>query len=145
MSQSTESSVEIRKSWAGVQSLRWKLKRIGFGSQLGGALYPHFLEDAAHSLPFLHAYSILGDALQLRADAGDFPYRLSTKGFPRLGPLFDAAKDLDWCGHQQFIGEGIARRNELAHRGECLPRFDCWRHIDAIGDVLRETGCRHPL
>jgi hypothetical protein len=130
---------EILESWAGLEAIRGKIQRVALSSHFRGALFPLVIVDAANNLPFLHAYSVLAEALQLRADRGDFSYKPRGR-FQSLQRMFDAAANLKWCGHRTLIKVGITRRNELAHKGALLPRRECWDYIDAIGDVLREWG-----
>ncbi len=123
---------EIRSAWNGVEALRGRIQRALFAS-LGdvGGVYPFSVADAAHNLPFLHAYSVLGDTLQQIASEGKFACRSIF-----LGKLLHASeKVLPW---QDFalIKSGAERRNDLAHRGDLLSRGDCWKYVDAIKTEL---------
>ena len=64
---------EVEKNWAGVEALRGKLKRSAFASTgVVGGVFPFALADAAHNLPFIHAYSVLNDVLEQLASEGHF-------------------------------------------------------------------------
>jgi len=64
---------EIRRSWNGVEVLKDRIQ-VGLFSAVGiiGGVYPFSVADAAHNLPFLHAYSVLNDALRQLASEGKF-------------------------------------------------------------------------
>lgn len=49
---------------------------------------------------------------------------------------------LPW-NHFALIQEGYARRNDVAHRVEVLPRGECWRYIDGIKAELTGWGILH--
>ena len=122
---------EIRESWRGVEGLRDKLQRALLGSFAEGASFAIFAADAAHNLPFVHACAVLNDVLEQLKQEGHFQ---SKSIF--LGTLLYASKaKLPWKNFS-VIEEAVARRNGLAHRGEILPRGDCWRFMDAIGEEL---------
>ena len=127
---------EIRKSWAGVEALRCRLQRSAFASVgRGGGTFPTALADAAHNLPFVHAYAVLNDVLVQLADEGHF----ARKGI-FIGELIKRSrKVLPW---QDFalVQNGVKRRNEVAHRGELLGRGDCWTYIDAVKTELSAWG-----
>jgi hypothetical protein len=53
-----------------------------------------------------------------------------------LGKLLLASKGkLNWLDFQ-LIYDGAERRNDLAHRGEVVPRGECWKYIEAIQTQL---------
>ena len=127
---------EIRDSWSGVEALRQKLQRGLFASMgsLGG-IYPFFVADAAHNLPFIHAYSVLNDALEQLAKEGKF----SCKSI-FLGTLLAASKPaIPWADYA-LIESGTGLRNGVAHDGTLIPRAECWKYIDAIKVELTQWG-----
>jgi hypothetical protein len=132
---------QMRRAWAGVEILRERLLRSGFMSFAGGGNYPFALVDAAHHVPFLHAHTVLEDALEQLAIEGAFPSRRLLAGKrPSLGDLSkDSRNHLPWQDHRT-IRIGIVCRNKVAHDGELLPRADCWKHINAIGRELHAWG-----
>lgn len=119
---------EVRKSWAGVEALRLRLHRSAFASVgVIGATFPAALADAAHNLPFVHAYAVLNDVLVQLADEWHF----TRKGI-LLGELIKKSPQvLPW---QDFalVPTGVKHRNDVAHRGKLLGRGDCWTYIDAV-------------
>jgi hypothetical protein len=126
---------EIRQSWKGVEALRGRLQRSLLGSFAQRASFVIFVSDSAHNLPFVHAYAVLNDVLKQLENENHF----KCKSF-FLGALLDASKaKLSWNDFA-IIKEGAERRNDVAHRGEVLPRADCWRYIDAIKDQLLAWG-----
>ena len=67
---------EIQQSWDGVEALRSRLKVSAFASSgIGPGSYPFSLANAAHNLPFIHAYGVLNDALNQLAKEGQFSCR----------------------------------------------------------------------
>jgi hypothetical protein len=127
---------EIRSAWNGVEALRQRIQVGLFASvEIIGGVYPFSVADAAHNLPFLHAYSVLNDSLQQLASDGKF----SCKSI-FLGKLLqESEKILPWNDFA-LIKSGADRRNDLAHRGDVLPRGDCWKYIDAIKTELTLWG-----
>jgi hypothetical protein len=119
---------EIRQSWRGVEALRDKLQRALLGSFAQGASFVVFVADAAHNLPFVHAYAVLNDVLEQLAKEGHLRCNSIF-----LGALLAESKEkLPWKDFP-LIKEGMLRRNGVAHR---LPRADCWKYTDAIRDQL---------
>ena len=90
-----------------------------------------FAADAAHNLPFMHSYAVLSDVLLQLAREGRFECKNIFLG--KL--LSESETQLRWINFR-LIKEGADRRNDVAHRGEVLPRGDCWRYIDAIKEQL---------
>ncbi len=123
---------EIRQSWVGVKVLRDKLKRSLSGS-LTVSPFAIFIADSANNLPLVHAYAVLNDVLKQLAKEDRF---CCNSIF--LGRLLEASKEkLPWKNFA-LIKEGVCRRNDVAHKGEVLPRADCWKYIDAIKEQLVE-------
>lgn len=123
---------EIKQSWHGVEALKQKVQRALLGSFAQGASFAIFVADSAHNLPFVHAYAVLNDALQQLAKEGHFTCKSIF-----LGKLLSASeKTLAWRNFA-LIKAGAERRNSVAHRGEVLPRAECWQYIDAIKDELQ--------
>ena len=90
------------------------------------------LMDLAHNLPFLHACSVLNDALKQLAKEKKFGYQGNM-----LGKLVRSSESiLPWKNYTQICDVVVERRNGLAHRGEVLPRAECWDHIRSIRDEL---------
>lgn len=122
---------EIRESWRGVEALRGKLQRAMLGSMATGGHSAIFAADAAHNLPFVHAYAVLNDALEQLSQQSLFQCNSIF-----LGALLDASeKKLPWLDYD-FVKKGAVRRNDVAHRGDVLPRGECWQYIDAIKKEL---------
>jgi hypothetical protein len=122
---------EVQNSWRGVEALRDKLQRALLGSFAQGASFAIFAADAAHNLPFVHACAVLNDVLEQLKEEKHF----QCKSF-FLGKLLAASEaKLPWTNFDT-IREAATRRNAVAHRGEVLPRKDCWRYIDAIKSEL---------
>ena len=123
---------EIRQNWVGVESLRTKLQVSAFASVgfLGGS-FPFVLSNAAHNLPFFHAYGVLNDVLKQLADEGQFTCKSKF-----LGELLkESEKALRWCDFA-LVSDGVNHRNEVAHRGLLLKRAECWKYIDAVKTEL---------
>lgn len=136
MIKDTDTLTEIQACWNGVENHRGKIQRSLFASVgfLGGT-FPFTAADAAHNLPFMHAMSVLNDVLRALAKEGRFN---CDSHF--LGQLLDAAKDdLQWVDYQA-IREANRLRVAVAHRGELLPRADCWEHIDDVKAQLVAWG-----
>lgn len=56
---------EIRKNWTGVEALRTTLQVSAFASVgVIGGHFPFVLSNAAHNLPFVHAFAVLNDVLK---------------------------------------------------------------------------------
>ncbi len=119
---------EIRKDWNGVELLRDKLQRSAFAAASGiGGTFPFVLANAAHNLPFFHAYGVLNDVLEQLAKERHFTCK-STK----LGALMNNSKNaLPWHDFN-LVDEGRDFRNKVAHEGDLLNRGDCWKYVDAV-------------
>jgi hypothetical protein len=135
---SSEVAKDILESWNAVYILKGKAGRAiigGTGAHPGGGAVM-FYADAMHNLPFLLACIGLEKALSALRDEGHFTSSAST-----LGALFEDSKKhplkepLKWQD-DALILEIVKKRNDLAHRGQILPRADCWRYIEAIETEL---------
>ncbi len=119
----------VQKEWASVSVLSGRIKVnlfAGFGH------FSHFLADCANNLPFLHACSVLNEALLQVRDEGVFQCKART-----LGALVKAAEhNLTWADYTA-VKEMVKKRNELAHKGVLCSRKDCWRYISVIETELR--------
>ncbi len=123
---------EIREQWDGVLALRQKIQRNLFGSVAGRGTFSHFVADCAHNLPFLHACSVLNEALEQMRDEGVFTGKGRT-----LGTLVELAQNqVSWVNYSA-VTKMVEKRNDLAHRGGLLPRGDCWDYLDVIESELR--------
>ncbi len=122
----------VQKEWAGVSNLRGRIKvNLFAGAGLFGH-FSHFLADCANNLPFLHACSVLNEALLQMRDEGVFPCDGRT-----LGALVkDAEHYLTWVDYA-VVKEMVKKRNDLAHKGVLHSRKDCWRYISVIETELR--------
>jgi hypothetical protein len=105
---------EVQANWAGLEALRSKLQRSAFAPVAGaiGGTYPFALANAAHNLPFIHAFAVLNDVLEQLAKEQQWPYQGRVLG--RL--LEDSEQALPWRGFG-LIEAGAERRNDVAHRG----------------------------
>ncbi len=128
----TDTLTEIRACWNGVEILRGKVQRSLLASvgMLGGT-YPFAAADAAHNLPFMHALAVLNDVLEALAKEGV----IKCKSHFLRALLAAAENELVWVDYGT-ISEAVSRRNEVAHRGELVPRGDCWRYVDAVKTEL---------
>lgn len=122
----------VQKEWAVVSDLRDRIKvNLFAGFDLFGH-FSHFLADCANNLPFLHACSVLNEALLQVRDEGVFQCKTRT-----LGTLVEAAEhNLTWADYAA-VKEMVKKRNELAHEGVLHSREDCWRYISVIETELR--------
>jgi hypothetical protein len=127
---------EVQRSWAGVEALRSRLQVSAFASVgVVGGSFPFTLANAAHNLPFIHAYAVLSDALKQLADEG----RFSCKSI-FLGELLKKSeKILPWRDFV-LVSAGAGCRNDVAHRGQLLDRGDCWKYVDAVKVELSGWG-----
>jgi hypothetical protein len=126
---------EIQEMWKGVDALRGRIQVSVLASFATGVIAPIAASDAAHNLPFLHACSVLNDVLAQMAHEGKFKCKSIF-----LGALVAASKtNLTWKNLPE-VEKAVARRNDLAHRAEMLPRGECWQYIDAIREELRAWG-----
>ena len=92
-----------------------------------GAVFHLFAADEVNNLPFMDACAVLNDVLLQLSREGLFTCRSIF-----LEKLLAASKEkLPWNDFP-LIQEGVERRNGVAHRGEILPRGDCWKYVDAI-------------
>ena len=98
---------EIQQEWAGVVALRVKLDLSAASSSIVGGMFPFALADAAHNLPFIHAFAVLNNVLAQLAREGRFQCNSIFLG--KL--LASSEKALPW---QDFarIRAGVERRND---------------------------------
>ncbi len=127
---------EIKHDWNGVEALREKLQVSAFASMgMLGGLFPFALSNAAHNLPFIHAFSVLNDVLITLDKEGHFKC-----GSIYLGALVKASETaLPW-NNFSTIKIGVGRRNDVAHRADLLEREECWKYVDAIKLELSSWG-----
>jgi len=127
---------EIQKDWSGVEKLRSKLQVSAFASMgVIGGIFPFALSNAAHNLPFIHAYSILNEVLITLEKEGHFKCNSIF-----IGKLLGASeKALSW-NNFSTIETGVGRRNDVAHRADLLERKECWEYVDAIKLELSSWG-----
>ncbi len=123
---------EIRKQWDGVVALRRRIQVNLLASFSFGGTFSHFTADCAHNLPFLHACSVLNEALRQMRDEGVFT---STKH--TLGAFAKSAQhQVSWVNYAE-VTKMVGERNGLAHRAALLPRVDCWGYLEVIEAELR--------
>jgi hypothetical protein len=125
---------EVQKSWGGVESLRQRLQVSALASVAGsiGGIFPFVLSNAAHNLPFIHAFAVFNDVLQILAGEGHFNCKSIF-----LGALLKASeKALPWRDYALIVA-GADLRNAVAHRGQLLDRGECWKYVDAIKSELQ--------
>lgn len=127
---------EVRQNWAGVEALRSQLQVSAFASvgAIAG-MYPFTLANAAHNLPFIHAFAVLNDVLKQLADEGHFACKSIF-----LGALLKQSKTALVWQDFSLISSGVGCRNEVAHRGQLLERADCWRYVDGVKVELSTWG-----
>jgi hypothetical protein len=120
----------VKADWSGVLALRGRVTRAILGS-IGAAPSAIFAADAVHNVPLLHAYSVLNDVLVQLEKEGHFRCKTFL-----LGALLQASEHkLTWLEFD-VIAMGVSRRNDLAHRGDVIPRGECWKYIDAVQKQL---------
>jgi hypothetical protein len=127
---------EVRSGWSGVEALRDSLQVSAFAS-IGfmGGIFPFKLANAAHNLPFVHAFAVLNDVLEQLAKEGHFACKSIF-----LGALVQKSeKALPWLNYG-VITTAVARRNDVAHRGQILEQGECWKYIDAVKEELAGWG-----
>lgn len=106
---------EVRKSWQGATIIRERLT-VGLIAAVGSldGIFPHFVADAAHNLPFVHACSVLNDVLEQLAKEGHF-----NCGSWHLGALVDKSKKaLPWNNH-------VSKKNRQSQEGYCPQGRSC--------------------
>jgi hypothetical protein len=125
---------DLAAEWNGVVMLRGKIQRATLFAFASGAPVS-MVADAAYNLPMLHAFGVLNNALEAIRDEG----RFACSG-RLLGKLLDASKAaIPWLDFSATKA-AVDRRNDVAHRGELLPRAECWRYIDLIEAQLVAWG-----
>jgi hypothetical protein len=124
---------KLRKDWEGVEVLRDSLNVSAYATHPG--LFPFTLYNAAHNLPFMHAFAVLNNVLIQLAAEGRFK---CTNIF--LGELLKKSeKALPWRNFA-LMTVGVDRRNGIAHHGTLLDKEECWKYIDAIKVELSAWG-----
>lgn len=99
---------------------------------VGTVMYTETPPVEIYNLPLVLAYCILEDVL----DA------LITQGIvkctsPKIGPRMIASQNhIQWKDYKT-VDEGRDKRNQLAHEGKLLPKADCLKFVNAIGDELK--------
>jgi hypothetical protein len=126
---------ELRAMWRGVQLLRDRIQMSGMGAFAMGSVFHQPMQDVANNLPFIHGCSVLGDSLRQLANEGHFECRSIF-----LGKLFAASEGAIPWTDRDLIRQAIESRNGIAHRGEVIPRAECWRFLDAIRTELQGWG-----
>ena len=136
MIRDTDTLAEVQSGWAGVEGLRGRLQRREFASQgaIGGS-FPFALANAAHNLPFIHAFAVLNDVLEQLASEGHFSCKSHFLG----ALLTSSEKTLPWRDFT-LIRAGAELRKDVAHRGQLLERGECWKYVDAVKAELSAWG-----
>jgi len=136
MIRDTNTLSEIQKDWNGVEILRNKLKASAFASRgIIGGTFPFALANAAHNLPFIHAFSVLNEVLIALEKEGHFKCKSIF-----LGKLLEESESkLPWCDFAT-IKIGVERRNDVAHRADLLERKESWKYVDSIKKELSSWG-----
>ncbi len=129
---------DIRADWKGVIALRDNLNTDAIAafalSTLDGH-YPRELANAAQNLPFIHACSVLTEALRALKQEG----RISCNRRD-LGALVNAsATALPWHDHAEIL-RIVKDRNAVAHDGVLLDQDTCRSHVAAIHVELQKMG-----
>ena len=93
------------------------------------------LANAAHNLPFIHAYAVLNDVLKQLADEGHFNCKSIF-----LGELLKKSEKVFLWHDFALVSTGAVRRNDVAHRGQLLDRRDCWKYVEAVKVELSAWG-----
>jgi hypothetical protein len=120
--------------WGRGPPLKAAGERVRFDGIIGG-VFPFALLNAAHNLPFIHAYAVLNDVLERLAYEGHFTCKSIF-----LGELLKRSEQaLRWHDFA-LISAGATRRNDVAHRGQLLDRGDCWKYVDAVKVELSAWG-----
>lgn len=121
----------VRKDWAFARSRRAFIMRQAVGSSGIGGMPSTRLMDFANNLALVFAYSVLQDVLAQFRDEDLFKY----KGWYLKELMLRSRPSLNW---EDFwlVDEGRDARNDIAHRGQVLPRADCWKYVDAIENEL---------
>ena len=132
MIEDENSLAAIKRDWNGVELLRDKLKRSAYASRgVVGGVFPFALANAAHNLPFMHAYSVLNEVLIVLAKEGHFKCKSIF-----LGKILVSSKNaLTWIDYETIV-TGVERRNDVAHRADLLERGECWQYVDAVKKQL---------
>ena len=118
---------ELRELWNAVVKLRSKVHRALLGSATLPNSFAIFMADAAHNLPFVQAFGVLNEALRQIAREKDLTYKGNS-----LGRLMEASvNSLPWVDYDLIL-EGKDLRDGVAHRGDVVPRGECWKYIDAV-------------
>lgn len=104
---------EVRQSWGGVEALRSRLQVSAFASVgvLGGS-FPFVLANAAHNLPFIHAYAVLNDVLEQRAAEGHFNCKSIF-----LGELLKKSEKVRWLAYARG-GRSTRASRRRQHTGD---------------------------
>ena len=137
MIKDTDTLSEIKNDWNGVEALREKLQVSAFASMgmLGDGIFPFTLSNAAHNLPFIHAFSVLNEVLIALEKEGHFKCKSIF-----LGKLLEASERVLTWKDFSTIEAGVGRRNDVAHRADLLERKECWKYVDAIKLELSSWG-----
>ena len=120
------------QDWASVRRYHGWITANSMAS--GGFVSSKFL-DFCHSLVLVHAYSVLQSVLEQYKREGTF----SARG-RELKTLMKASSSvLPWADFAK-VDDGRERRNDIAHKGQFLPRSDSWSYMKAIEAELVNWG-----
>ena len=99
---------EIQQNWAGVEALHERLQVSAFASVgIIAGTFPFTLANAAHNLPFIHAYAVLNDALKQIADEDVFKCKSIF-----LGELLKKSEKVLMWKDFALISVGVDRRGQ---------------------------------
>lgn len=91
-----------------------------------------------YNLPLVLAYGVLDQVLSDFMEKGLFPS--PNRKRPLLGDKMIASRHhLQWRNYE-FVEQGKNARNNLAHEGYLLGKFQCLEFIDAIENELNGWG-----
>ncbi len=132
MIQDSNTLSEIQNDWNGVEKLQ--VSAFASSGVIGGT-FPFALANAAHNLPFIHAFTVLNEVLITLEKEGHFKCKSIF-----LGKLLEAIKSkLPWCDFTT-IEKGVDRRNDVAHRADLLEREESWKYVDSVKKELSSWG-----
>jgi hypothetical protein len=123
---------EVQSGWKTVHDFSYNVGSMKVIMQI---LVTENPPEAWFNLPFVLAYSVLDDALDVLDTTG----AIKAAGW-MLGARMTAAKSaLKWINFA-LVDDGRNKRNDLAHRATLLPKADCLRYVAAVGAELKNWG-----
>ena len=123
---------DIQQQWDAIQSLCSDGHRMVIA---GGSMIQETRPNDSYNLPFVLAYALLDQALNVLIQQGAF----SCSDWQLQRKMKASKGTLNWVNYA-LVDAGRDDRNKLAHQAELFTKELCLKYVRAVGDELDAWG-----